>query len=94
MTCFPEKGRKTLAAASDKWYDAPRHGKEMIRMADFIPKEKMSKKARRALDREKRKTWAFSPVTRTVENKKRYDRKRKTHDRYDGYGMGLFFLFF
>ncbi len=60
-------------------------------MAGFVPREKMSKKARREADRERRKTWAFSPVTRLKESKKRYDRKRKAHDRYDGYGMGSFF---
>ncbi|MBQ7182916.1 MAG: hypothetical protein IJR97_02940 [Clostridia bacterium] len=60
-------------------------------MAGFVPREKMSKKARREMDRERRKTWAFSPVTRLKESKKRYDRKRKAHDGYDKYGMGSFF---
>ena len=40
-------------------------------MAGFVPREKMSKKARREADRERRKTWAFSPVTRLKESKKR-----------------------
>jgi hypothetical protein len=61
-------------------------------MAGFVPREKMSKKARKEMDRERRKTWAFSPVTRLKESKKRYDRKRKAHDGYDKYGMGSFFL--
>ena len=43
-------------------------------MPKFIPREKLGKKARRALDAEKRATWSFSPVTRKVENKKHYDR--------------------
>ena len=60
-------------------------------MAGFVPREKMSKKARREMDRERRKTWAFSPVTRLKESKKRYDRKRKAHDGYDKYCMGSFF---
>ena len=38
-------------------------------MPKFIPREKLSKKARRSLDAEKRATWGFSPVTRKVENK-------------------------
>ena len=38
-------------------------------MPKFIPREKLGKKARRALDAEKRATWGFSPVTRKVENK-------------------------
>ena len=45
-------------------------------MPKFIPREKLGKKARRALDAEKRATWSFSPVTRKVENKKHYDRKK------------------
>ena len=45
-------------------------------MECFIPKEKLSKKARKALDRAGRRTWESSPVSRKTENKKRYDRKR------------------
>jgi len=58
-------------------------------MKKFIPKEKLSRKARKQLDSEQRTTWAFSPVTKKVESKKLYNRKRKPHDRYDDYGMGL-----
>ena len=46
-------------------------------MPKFIPREKLGKNARRALDAERRATWSFSPVTRKVENKKRYDRKKQ-----------------
>jgi len=45
----------------------------------FVPKGKLSKKARKELDRQKRVTWAFSPVTKKVESKKLYSRKRKNH---------------
>ena len=58
-------------------------------MARFIPREKLSKKARKRLDSERRTGWAFSPVSRRVESKKAYSRKRKPHDRYDDYGMGF-----
>ena len=58
-------------------------------MKKFIPKEKLGKKARKQLDSEQRTTWAFSPVTKKVESKKLYNRKRKAHDRYDDYGMGF-----
>ena len=58
-------------------------------MKKFIPKEKLGKKARKQLDTEQRSTWAFSPVTKKVESKKLYNRKRKAHDRYDDYGMGF-----
>ena len=43
------------------------------------PRKKLGKKARRALDAEKRATWGFTPVTRKVENKKHYDRKKSAH---------------
>ena len=43
----------------------------------FIPRQKLSKKAKRALDLKKRATWdGLNPVTRRTENKKAYDRKR------------------
>ena len=58
-------------------------------MKRFIPKEKLGKKARKQLDSEQRTTWAFSPVTKKVESKKLYNRKQKSHDRYDDYGMGF-----
>ena len=58
-------------------------------MKKVIPKEKLGKKARRQLDSEQRITWTFSPVTKKVESKKRYNRKRKAHDRYGEYGMGF-----
>ena len=58
-------------------------------MKKFIPKEKLGKKARKQLDSEQRTTWTFSPVTKKVESKKLYNRKRKAHDRYDDYGMGF-----
>ena len=45
-------------------------------MDKFIPKKKMNKKARKLLAAKSRKTWAFSPVTRTVDSKKIYNRKK------------------
>ena len=57
----------------------------------FVPKGKLSKKARKELDRQKRVTWEFSPVTKITESRKVYNRKRKAHDRYEDYGMGSFF---
>ena len=52
-------------------------------MKRFIPREKLGRKARKQLDSEQRATWAFSPVTKKLESKKLYNRKRKSHDRYD-----------
>ena len=64
--------------------------REMIQMAGFVPKEKMSKKARNELNRRRRVTWGFSPVTKTVDSKKVYSRRRKAQDRYDDYGLSFF----
>ena len=62
-------------------------------MKRFIPREKLSKKARRQLDAGQRAAWAFSPVTRKVESKKVYSRKRKTHAGYDdGTGFSFYSL--
>ena len=47
-------------------------------MEKFIPRGKMSKKARKAHDLKSRTIWAISPVTKLKENKKVYNRK-KTH---------------
>ena len=58
-------------------------------MKKFIPREKLGKKARKQLDRDRRATWMFSPVTRTAESKKLYNRKRKAHGRYDDSSMGF-----
>ena len=55
-------------------------------MAKFIPKGKLSKKAQKELNRQRRVTWDFSPVTKTVDSRKLYNRKRNARDRYDDYG--------
>ncbi len=52
-------------------------------MNSFVPKEKMSKKARKKMAAEKRTLWAFSPVTKMIGNKKTYNRKRISRTRYD-----------
>ena len=56
----------------------------------FVPQEKLSKKAKRELNRRKRQTWEISPVTRRSENRKRYDRKRRY--RIDDDGTAFFDL--
>lgn len=50
----------------------------------FVPQEKLSKKAKRELNRRKRQIWEISPVTRRSENRKRYDRKRRYRIDDDG----------
>ena len=65
-------------------------GREMMIMARFVPKDKLSKKAQKELNRQRRTMWDFSPVSRTVGSKKLYNRKRNTRDRYDENGAGVF----
>ena len=60
-------------------------------MKKFISRQKLSKKARKELDAKQRATWSFSPVTKKVESKKLYNRKRKSSDRYDNYDRGFLF---
>ena len=56
-------------------------------MAKFISREKLSKKARKELDSQKRATWAFSPTTKKVESKKLYNRKKSAHAWKDDFGV-------
>ena len=66
-------------------------GREMMIMARFVPKDKLSKKAQKELNRQRRVTWDYSPVTKTVDSKKLYNRKRNARNR-DDYGLGGFLL--
>ena len=59
-------------------------------MAKFIPKDKLSKKAQKELNSQRRVTWDFSPVTKTVDSRKIYSRKKKAQDR-DDYGLSFFY---
>ena len=61
-------------------------------MKRFLPREKLGRKARKELDSQRRVTWQCSPVTRTIDSKKLYDRHRKPReDRYEPGCAGLFF---
>ena len=64
-------------------------GREMMIMARFVPKDKLNKKAQKELNRQRRITWDFSPVTKTVDSKKLYNRKRSARNRVDD-GLGAF----
>ena len=59
-------------------------------MDKFVPKEKLSKKARKQMAAEKRTVWKFSPVTQKIDSKKIYNRKKNSRARYDD-GTGVFF---
>lgn len=61
-------------------------------MKKFIPKEKLSKKAKRQKDLGMRKTWgALSPVTRKAPDIKEY-RREKPSRLYDDDGAGVFHI--
>jgi len=52
-------------------------------MSNFIPRKKLSKKAKRALDKSKRVLWEVHPVTQKMESKKHYSRKKVRRDKLD-----------
>lgn len=58
-------------------------------MARFVPKAKLSKKAQKELNRQRRTVWSFSPVTKTIDSRKLYNRKRNARDRQDDSGTGV-----
>ena len=60
-------------------------------MARFIEESKLSKRARKELNAARRKTWDVNPISRKVESKKLYNRKRKPCSRYED-GAGLLFI--
>lgn len=59
-------------------------------MAKFVSREKLSKKARKELDSQRRATWAFSPTTKKVESRKLYNRKKSTQAWKDDFGVSAF----
>lgn len=63
-------------------------------MNRLIPRAKLSKRARRELDRQRRQTWDFRPITRKIDSAKRYNRKKTPRDRGNDYGAGRFFAGF
>ena len=53
-------------------------------MTRFVPRVKMSKRAKREQDSAKRRTWEqMNPVTRKTENKKAYNRKAYNRKAYN-----------
>ena len=59
-------------------------------MAKFISREKLGKKARKELDRQKRTVWGFSPITKKIDSKKIYNRDRTARAWKDDFGMSVF----
>ena len=46
----------------------------------FVSEEKMSKRERSALNKKRRATWDFKPVTRVKPSGKIYNRKKAVHE--------------
>ena len=55
----------------------------------FVPKDKLSKKARREQNAQRRETWDFSPVSRVIPNKKKMN-KRDPHSERAKAEWGVF----
>jgi len=70
----------------------PQHGFEerMLNMTRFIPREKLGRKARREMDAKQRQTWTVSPVTKTVESRKKYNRIRESRNLRKEWSCGTF----
>ena len=63
---------------------------EVPHMKQFIPYEKLAKKAKRELNKTGRVRWAINPVTRKPPNPKAYNRK-KSRQGDDDFLTGIFY---
>ena len=79
-----------MCAAAGRGILFSRYVKGVNLMAGFVPKDKLSKKARKILNSQRRTMWDFSPVTKTVDSRKRYNRKKNARERYDDCSAGVF----
>ena len=62
-------------------------------MNRFVPREKLGKKAQKELAARQRTLWEASPVTKKIDSKKLYSRKRRSRIRWDDSDTGSFFGF-
>lgn len=60
-------------------------------MERFIPREKLSKQQRAALDKQKRQAWPTGMTVQRVESKKQYSRKRPQHWKREFPDAGVFY---
>ena len=68
-------------------------GKEGSGMEKFIPREKLSKKKKRELDRTRRGSWGgLRPVTRREENPKAYNRRKAQRREEDEFAFAHSFF--
>ena len=63
-------------------------------MDKFVPKAKLSKKEKKKLAAGKRTTWTFSPVTKRIDSKKTYNRKKISRAAWDDSTGDSFFCVF
>lgn len=60
-------------------------------MKKHVPYEKLSRKAKKAIDQRDRGQWGdIRPVTRRIENAKLYNRKKLPHIRRDDAGAFVY----
>ena len=59
-------------------------------MKKLIPRDKLSKKEKRALDQKQRRTWDQPPVTRVIPNKKKIEEAKKPRPGREDAGWGCF----
>jgi len=60
----------------------------------FIPREKLSRKARRKLDNQRRQFWPVCPASKIFDDKKTYSRKRKSRDYLSDWYCGIFYYIY
>ena len=67
-----------MYAAQDCFFSCRKHRAEggEKRVKKYVSRGKLSKKAQKALNREKRVEWAFKPISRVIPNKKKEAQKK------------------
>ncbi len=63
-------------------------------MKRFVPRDKMSKRQKKTLDKQKRAIWSIKPTTKIVKSKKVYDRKKqpRNYEPYDSEAVAICFI--
>ena len=63
-------------------------------MKQFVPRDKMSKRQKKMLDKQKRAIWSIKPTTKIVKSKKVYDRKKqpRNYEPYDSEAVAIYLV--
>ncbi len=63
-------------------------------MKQFVPRDKMSKRKKKTLDKQKRAIRSIKPTTKIVKSKKVYDRKKqpRNYEPYDSEAVAICFI--